>query len=276
MARSRSRSRDRSRRKYSSSDDSEYDRRKRSGKKKKRSSRSRSRSTESNRRRYKSKDGSRYDDDSRSYSRSEKRDSKHRKSRRDRSRDRSPSNKSRREREVGRTERSSTREHSHGSSTDRAKIVAENTATLGSTGLSLKERVATLAKSSNEKVVDIAVSETERIIDHEKVAEIDSQDFHQQTFVSNAFERDVSKGFNGKSAFDGNVTKEHDNHADAIFGSSSNTVTTLSALTIANGPNQGIDDGLFGPRLLLDQKIKTEKWLTKLRLIRQSILEESV
>lgn len=144
-------------------------------------------------------------------------------------------------------------------------------------GLSLKERVAKLVSSSNEIPLDKTGMETEYKIDSEKVAEIDSQGFHQQAFVSNAIERDGNKNFNGKSATDNSGLSEHDNHADAIFGSSLNTVS--STLTKSNGSNilnQDADDNIFGPSLLIDQRIRTERWLDKLKSIRQRVLQQSI
>ena len=281
MARSRSRSRDRNRRRHSSSDDSDYDRRKRSTKKKRRSSRSRSKSTESDRRRYRSKDSSRYrsgydGDHSRSSSRSGRRDSKKRNSRRDRSRNRSPSDRSRTERDGARTERSVSREHSK---QDGPKDLTEpeNISARGDSGLSFKERVAKLASSSSEKLDDKSSVDPEYKIDSEKVAEIDSQGFHQQSFSSNAFDKSINRNDNDKSIAGNNAMDEHDNHADAIFGASSKTTpTALPKSTGSTLLNQDADDSIFGPILLIDQSKRTERWLEKLKLIRQRFVQQSV
>ena len=277
MARSRSRSRDRSRRKHSSSDESDYDRRKRSSKKKKR--RSRSRSTDSDRRRYKKSEGSRhhrsgYDDDRRASSRSERKDSMQRSRQRDRSRDRSPSDKSRREKEGRRSEKEESRESSNKITSQRSKDARENSSRdVGDDkGLSLKERIAKLVSSSSDK----SNLTTDYKIDNEKVAEIDTQGFHQQTFVSSA----TKKNLNGSKVFNSTAENEKDSHESAIFGVSSQTVKASSSLVKSNGSNlsdqHDYDDEIFGPSLLIDQRLRTDRWLEKLQLIRQRILQESV
>lgn len=275
MARSRSWSRDRShRRKYSSSDDSDYDRRKRRTKKKKRNSRSRSRSTDSERRRYKSKESrhrSSYDDRPSRSSRSERRDTP-RSHRRDRSRSRSPNSKTRREKEVRRKEKSDTREITEKGESSRN--VKEEKGQ-GDGGLSFKERVARLVISSgHDGVAQSIKDEPECKIDDEKVAEIDSQDFHQQSFVSNAYDKDTSDGKGSCKQTETADKGEDHSHEDAIFGLSSST--SISAPSFPNGSSShDSHDEIFGPRLLVDQNVRNQKWLNKLQQLRQKILKES-
>lgn len=272
----RSRSRERNRRKYSSSDDSDYERKRRGDRKKKRASRSRSRSTDSERKRYKDRESSSryrsgYDDrPGRSSSRSERKDSKQRQNtRRDRSRSRSPSYRSRREKDSRKGGRNDSRDAKEDTSSTRTKEEGKQ--------LSFKERVAKLASTSSDISANNAASELGNYkIDTAKVAEIDAQGFHQETFVSNANKKEAPN-LNGKAPSADLPSGETSSHENAIFGASSQTVSNAIASTLtANGSNKHeFDDEILGPSLLIDQSTRTKRWLEKLQLIRKRILQES-
>ena len=284
MARSRSRSRSRSRgrRRRSSSEDSDYDRRKRGSKKKRR--RSRSRSADSDRRRYKSSGSSsrprssgHSSSHSRSSSRSERRD-RSRERRREHSRSRSPSERKHREKsdnKRGKDDKSSSKRD--GERDNINKKDKDSKSSQGEKTLSLKEKVSklSLAASANASI-DVTSSNSMNYLPNSKqIAEIEAKGFEQRTFVStNSWKKDSSQS-NDKGDFE-NASTNPTNHDTAIFGRSSSQIS-LSA-TATNGSdvnNHGFEDEIFGPSFGIDPALRNERWLDKLRFIRQRILRES-
>ncbi|XP_065051312.1 arginine and glutamate-rich protein 1-B-like [Rhopilema esculentum] len=288
MARSRSRSREKSRRKHSSSDESDYDRRKRDNKKKRRRSRSRSRSANSDRRKHKSgsthyRSSGHGSSHSRSSSRAEKRAEKSQYSRRNRSRSRSPSDKRRRDRSKSRSpeerrrrEKEERNKDGHNKKETSADIRKDVTAEKDGK-ISLKERVANLIETSSRNLSELCSANSATFdVDKEKIAEIEAQGFHQQTFVSNMNKKEpVTQNDNSQNY---QMSTKSDSHENAIFGSSTSTFTPAPSSRIV--PTNGSkatkdDDDLFGPSLLIDQNLRTERWLQKLTFIRQKILREA-
>eukprot|EP00112_Aurelia_sp_Birch-Aquarium-sp1_P002991 Seg1334.4 transcript_id=Seg1334.4/GoldUCD/mRNA.D3Y31 product="hypothetical protein" protein_id=Seg1334.4/GoldUCD/D3Y31 len=281
MARSRSRSRSRGRRRHSSSEDSDYDRRRRDSKKKRRRSRSRSRSVDSDRRKYKSS-SSRHrtsghsSSHSRSNSRSERRD-RSRERRRERSRSRSPADKKCREKSDNKTKRGKDDKSSSKRDGERdIKKDKENKSNQSDKSLSLKEKVSklSLAASANTAIDVISSDSMNYQPNFEQIAEIEAKGFEQRTFVSTSWKKDDSQS-NEKGGVE-NANENPTNHDNAIFGKSSSQISLSAMATNGNGVNNHrFEDEIFGPSFGVDPELRNERWLDKLKFIRQKILRES-
>ena len=108
----------------------------------------------------------------------------------------------------------------------------------------------------------------------EAVAQIEAQGFEQHSFVSSATNNQNSN-HSGRNKSQPKVQTK-DSHENAIFGNSNNDSIAATTLLKSNGmyKNCGEDD-LLGPIFCVDQRIRTQRWLEKLKIIRDRISRES-
>lgn len=110
----------------------------------------------------------------------------------------------------------------------------------------------------------------------EAIAQIDSQGFAPQTFTSTTTKNNTAASNNNSSRKYPDIN-QIDPHEDAIFGNRMNQPSSVSLQkSTLNGSHMNSnEDHLFGRIFCVDQVIRSQRWIEKLKFLREKILSES-